>query len=395
MLATEHPRTGKTALWALGFRPFFLVAGVAALLLVPVWALQYGGASVLPNYYPSGMLWHGHEMLFGYTIAVIAGFLLTAVRNWTGRETASGATLAGLALLWLGGRVLPWFPAVLPAWFIALVDLAFAPTLAASLAMTLRGPGQAHNRRLLLILGLLTVANGLVHAQVLGMSAATAGAGLNFAVYLILVLITVIVGRVLPFFTQRAISNAKPRQWVWWERLTIAVTVLLAALLPWLPMYDWLAWLCLGAALLHGVRLAAWHDVRIWSNPMLWVLHLGYAWVAVGFLLLGLSAWGAGSVFIALHAFTAGAIGTLTLGMMARVALGHTGRDMRAHPATTLAFLVLTVAAVLRVLWPLFLPQHYAWAVMMSAICWALAFALFTTVYAPVLLRPRIDGRPG
>ena len=384
-----------SAPWALGFRPFFLGAGVVALLLVPLWVAVYSRGDNPSSYYQLGMTWHGHEMMFGYAVAVIAGFLLTAVRNWTGRDTATGNMLIALFVLWLAGRILPFFAEALPGWLIALTDLAFLPALLAALVPPLLGAQQAHNRRLLVILGLLTVANLLVHLQQLGLTQATAQLGLNMAVYLVVVLISVIVGRVLPFFTQRALNGAQPRQWPWLERLTIAVTIVLAVLLPWRAVDQWLALGCLAAAVLHGVRLAAWYDRRIWRVPILWVLHVGYAWVAIGFLLAGLSAWGIGSQFLTLHAFTVGAIGTLTLGMMARVALGHTGRELRAAPSIVLAFTLLSIAALARVLLPALVPQWYTAALMVSGVGWGLAFLLFVLLYAPILLRPRVDGLPG
>lgn len=383
------------ALWALGFRPFFLGAGMLAWLFLLLWTMVYSRGEALVNYYGAGMFWHGHEMIFGYTVAVIAGFLLTAVRNWTGRDTAHGTGLFWLVLLWLAGRIAPLLDAWLPGSVIALLDLAFLPALVATLLPPLRASQQPHNLRLLVVLALLAVANLLVHLQALGVTQASAQVGLYGAVYLIVLLIAVIVGRVLPFFTERGIAGAQPHQWPWLERATLALTALLALVLPWQSANRWLGSLCLLAAVLHALRAAAWIDRRMWAIPILWVLHVGYAWVAVGFALTGLAAWGMGTPLLALHAFTVGAVGTLTLGMMARVALGHTGRDMRAEPLVTWSFILLTLAAATRVLLPVFVPQWYAAGVMISGVGWSLAFVLFVLVYAPILAQPRVDGRPG
>ncbi len=396
-MALTYSRTtgAETALFALGFRPFFLGAGVAALLLLAIWVYAYASGAALANYYGSGMAWHGHEMIFGYTVAVLAGFLLAAVRNWTSRDTPTGLPLALLGALWLCGRVVPFLGGWLPAWSIAAVDLAFLPALIIALLPALRGSGQAHNQRLLVILALLAGANLLVHAQQLGWTRSTAQVGMVFAVQLIVLMITVIAGRVVPFFTERAINAAHAPQWPWLERLTIGLTALLALLIPLLTGSVWVALLSLAAAAAHGARLSAWYDRRMWSIPILWILHVGYVWLVIGFVLTGLTYWGIGTPLLALHAFTAGAIGTLTLGMMARVALGHTGRPIRPSSTMVVAFVLISIAAAVRVGLPLLLPAWYITSVVGAGVVWSAAFALFAWVYAPMLMRPRVDGQPG
>lgn len=395
----NHARTrtapANWALFALGFRPFFLAAGAAGLALIAAWVYAFTHGADPGPYYGSGIGWHGHEMLFGYTMAVVAGFLLTAVRNWTGRDTPSGTGLAALALLWLAGRVAPFAGAWLPGWAIAAIDLAFLPAVAAALAPSLLTGGQRRNRIFLGLLGLLTLANLLIHLQALGVTGATAHAGTYLAVQLVVLLMVIIAGRVLPFFTERALPAARPWRNAWIEGLAIGSAALLAATVPFLAPSLPLALLSLAAAIVHALRLAGWHHRDMWSKPILWVLHLGYAWLVVGFALQGLAFWGVGTPLLALHAFTAGAIGTLTLGMMARVSLGHTGREMRAPAPAAAGFVLITLAAVLRVLGPLAVPGWYLDTIVAAGICWSAAFASFLWVYAPVLLRPRADGRPG
>lgn len=391
----QAPVSDRPAIWSLGFRPFFLAAGASASVLVLVWVVVYVRGAALPVYY-GNVLWHGHEMIFGYTAAVIAGFLLTAVKNWSGRQTATGGVLAGLAVLWLAGRLLPFAGDRVPAGLIAVVDLAFLPALFLSLLAALRAPEQRANKRLLLILVALTAANAMVHLQQLGLTRNSAQPGLRFAVYLIVVLVTVIAGRVVPFFAERALPGFRARQRPWLDRTVISLTVLSAVLLPWWEGGHWLTFLCLLAGLAHLVRLSAWHDRRIWRVPILWVLYVGYGWVGVGYIIAGATQFRSTAIgFPALHAFTVGAIGILTMGMMARVALGHTGRSMQAPRLIVLAFALLVLAALVRVLVPILAPGWYVDAIIASGVVWSLAFALFVLSYAPILTRPRIDGQPG
>lgn len=382
-------------MFALGFRPFFLAAGVAAIGLVGLWIADYAGAISLPTYY-GAVSWHGHEMVFGYTAAVVAGFLLTAVRNWTSVQTLRGGALAALLALWLAGRLAPLLPGVLPGWFVAVVDLAFLPILAASLAVPLLRRRQWRNLPFVPILLVLAAANALVHLDVLGVAPGRAKSGLYLGVDLIVLLISIIGGRVIPFFTERALPGAKPRVWTPVEWACIGSVVALAALglSPGAPILTVIVATVAAAA--HGLRLWGWSDRRVGSVPLLWILHAGYGWLVVGFALEALSAAGIVRPQLALHAYTAGAIGALTLGMMARVSLGHTGRVLGAAPPMVAAFALVNVAAVLRVFAAWGLPDEwYVAAIVASGIAWAAAFALFVGAYAPILTRPRSDGLEG
>jgi uncharacterized protein involved in response to NO len=382
------------ALFNLGFRPFFLLAGITAVLLVPLWIFAYIRGQTEFGYY-TAILWHSHEMLFGYTVAVIAGFLLTAVRNWTDLPTPGGKALAGLIMLWLAGRIAPFVAGFLPHGIIAALDIAFLPVLAIALSIPLLRRKQTHNLVFLLILSALTLANVLVHMQLLGMTQATAKPGLNLAVYLVILLIAILGGRVIPFFTERGIAGTTTRQWKAVEYLSLGSLVVLLVIDLAHASQLAIAVFAVLAAAGHGIRLFGWYQKQVWSVPLLWVLHLGYAWLVVGFLFKALSTAGLASPALATHAFTAGGIGTVTLGMMARVALGHTGRALRVGPAMFWAFVLITLAGMIRVFPPAINPGYYDTWLVLAAILWSTAFAIFVSSYAGILIRPRVDGRPG
>lgn len=385
------PPTGY-APFALGFRPFFLAAGIYAVLLMGLWL------GVLQGWLKTGDLnpavWHGHEMLFGFAVAVIAGFLLTAAQNWTGIPMPSGRPLAALFLLWLAGRLSFLVPG-LPVGWVAVIDLSFLPVLALALALPIHKAKQLNNYPFPILLLALTVANALVHLEALGWTTASARPGLHLATYVVVAIMVVMGGRVIASFTDNKLGT-RARRWKLIERLVPAVTLgaLLAALLA--PHSLVTALLAALAAMMHAIRLAGWYTSKYWAVPLLWMLHLGYAWITLGFALLALTAAGVSTAAVsALHAFTAGGIGVLTLGMMARVSLGHTGRMLEPAPVMTLAFVAVNLAALIRVVLPLFFPAAYAQGMAAAGLVWVAAFGVFVVVYAPMLLRPRIDGKPG
>lgn len=381
----------KFALFALGFRPFFLGAGVFSVLLIALWLAMYTNI-ISPGLSIPPAQWHAHEMIFGFAGAVIVGFLLTAVQNWTGAKTLSGKPLAGLFLLWLAGRLLPFVPGV-PLALYALVDAALFPAAMIAIAHPIIRAKQARNYAFPVMLAMLTAANLLVHAQWLGI-AQTAATGLTLAVYMIVLMMVVMGGRVIPSFTDGKLRT-QARRWkpVEWLAPVSTLAVLMAVLT--MPVSPITALLAATAFIIHTVRLAGWYTVKYWSVPLLWVLHLGYGWIAIGFLLTALAALQIVAPSLALHAFTAGAIGTLTLGMMARVALGHTGRMLEPAKLVELAFVLITLAAAIRVLMPLLSPGAYAITVSISGLLWMAAFAIFTLVYTPILIQSRVDGKPG
>lgn len=383
--------TPKFALFALGFRPFFLGAGIFGVLLVALWLPLYSGHLALALPMPISQ-WHAHEMIFGFTGAVIAGFLLTAVQNWTGQRTLHGSPLAVLFGLWLAGRLAPFVPD-LPAGLYALIDLALFPAVTVAIARPILRAKQPRNAAFPLMLAVLTLANLLMHAEWLGY-AMTASAGATLAIYLIVLMMVVMGGRVIPSFTDNKLRT-QAKRWKAIEWLApVSVLAVLAAVLA-APSSPLTAALALAAALIHCVRLAGWHTSKYWRVPLLWVLHLGYAWIAAGFVLVALAALGIVGASHALHAFTAGAMGTLTLGMMARVSLGHTGRILEPARVIEMAFAIIVLAAVARVFGPLLMPAAQAGAILVSGLLWTAAFALFTLVYAPILIHSRVDGKPG
>jgi uncharacterized protein involved in response to NO len=386
------PPTG-TAILALGFRPFFLLAGLGAVVLVSVWMLAWMGHLPSAGAYYGTVGWHGHEMLFGYAGAVIAGFLLTAVRNWTGIDTPAGAPLAGLALLWIAARASPFLP--VPGAVTAALDLAFLPLVAIALYRPLMAGKNRLNRLFLPLLGAMAAANGLVHAEALGLASGSAARGILAMLDLVLLLVLIVTGRVIAFFTEKGVAGATPKNREWLEQAGFAAAIGLALADALAAPPALIGTLCALLALQTVAREAGWHHPQVWHRPILAVLHAAVLWLAVGFAMRAAAAFGLVGPHVALHALTVGAVGVLTLGMMSRVTLGHTGREMTAPRAATIAFVLLNLAALARGVAPALWPERYVTLVHSAAGLWVLAFALFLAAHAVPLWRPRVDGRPG
>ena len=378
-------------IFALGFRPFFLLAGWLAILLMAFWVPVFVGGVASDIYYAQ-IDWHSHEMIFGYTVAVIAGFLLTAVRNWANTPTPSGLPLAGMSALWLVARILPILVAIFPRWLIAAADLAFLPTFAIGILVPLLQNNEKRNLIFLPLLAVLWSADLLVHADVLGLAPNLARKGVFLGLDVIILVIVIMGGRVIPFFTERALSVVLKR-WriVEWLSPVSVILFLVAELFR--PDSITSASLAALAACANGARLAGWYTPRYWRVPLLWVLHLGYGWIVVGFYLKAGTALGLVPPQFTIHAFTVGGIGVLTLGMMARVSLGHTGRPLKVGAAMTTAFVLINLAAVGRGLLPPFFPQFFSQLIVASGAFWIAAFTIFIIVYTPILIQPRVDGR--
>ena len=387
------PKVIGWAPFALGFRPFFTLAALAALILMALWPLVWRGQIGPPSHYDA-IAWHSHEMLFGYAAAVIAGFLLTAVRNWTGVDTWTGPRLALLALLWLAGRLLPWVDGI-PVSVLVAVDVAFLPLVAISLIRPIWAGQNRVNRVFVLLLCAMALVNLLSHLQLIGVQIPF-GDARRVMLDLILLLIVLVAGRVLPFFTRSVLPGFQPVSRPWVEKGSVLLIGLigLADLLVSLPMVV-SAGLWLLFASLQLLRLAGWYEMRVLRMPVLWVLHAGYAWLTLGSLLYGLSMLGLFTLSGALHALTVGVVGVFTLGMMARVSLGHTGRSINVSMPTALSFVLMNLGALVRVFGPAAFPEKYALWVDISSGLWVLAFGLFSWRYVPLLLRPRVDGKPG
>jgi uncharacterized protein involved in response to NO len=382
---------------AKGFRPFFLLAALYAPAIVPLW-LAILTSNLMPGSYLPPTTWHAHEMTCGFVSAVIAGFLLTAVGNWTQRETATGAPLAGLAALWLAGRLVMLFAGALPRGLPALVDLAFLPTLAVVLARPLIAAKNRRNLVMLAILAALFAANLVIHLEALAwLPSGSAHLANLLSVDLILLLIMLIGGRIFPLFTRTATGVQSIRNIPWLDRLCIAAMAGLLIVDAIRPQGDRAGAVLSGiVGVLAAARAAHWGTRHTLRDPLLWVLHAGYAWLVAGLLLRGASGLlGAPLASVAIHALTVGAIGTLTLGMMARVSLGHTGRVLVAPGSMNVAFVAINLAALSRVLVPWFAPEWYLGGLVTAGALWVLAFALFLVSYGSMLCRPRVDGRPG
>jgi uncharacterized protein involved in response to NO len=361
-------------------------------LSIPLWVMQYAG--YLPAPYVNGPLWHGYEMLLGYTTAVITGFLFTAVRTWSGQPTPTGVALAGFALLWLVGRVMVFLPYPLAA---IIVNAAFPLAVAIGVAVPLVRAANRRNYFVIVLLLVLSIASLIFQAGSRGMIALPALLTLQAGVDTVLLLITVIAGRVVPMFSNNGVPGMKATRNPLLEKLAIGTVaaLLLADLLQ--PPPALLAVLAGAAAVVHAARLVLWQPWRTLATPLVWILHVSYGWV-VGYLLLrGLAALDVVPVSLALHGLTIGVIGSATIGMMARTSLGHTGRPLATGWLELACFLLVQCAAIARVAGGMLFAGGgaYLWSVVLAGACWSTAFILFTAGYAPIWLRARIDGKPG
>lgn len=388
--------SGRFALFALGFRPFFLLAGVFAVVSVPLWAAAYVGFFAFPRSSLPGIAWHGHEMIFGYAFAVIAGFLLTAVRNWTQVPTLRGVGLALLALAWLGARLIWLFAPAAWVWA-AVLDLVFGLGLVLAILFPILRVRQWKQLGIVAKVVAIALANGLFYWALAREWGEGLRWGLMSGVYLVLALVFVMARRVLPFFIERGVDEPVTlRNRAWLEGASLVLLTALFVLDVFGEADDLAGGLAALLFVVHGLRLYDWYTPALWRKPMLWILYGAYAAATLGFALKAAAALGAVAPQLALHAWTVGGMGMMTLGMMARVSLGHTGRSVLVPPSAIVpAFGLSALAFFLRVVGPLLLPAAYATWIVASGLAWALAFALFLWVYAPMLARPRLDGQPG
>ena len=388
--AGERGATQAFALWSLGFRPFYLLAAIFASLSIALWGAQAAGWLTTP--YLRGPLWHAHEMIFGFTLAVMTGFLFTAVRNWTSRPTPTGASLAALALLWVAGRVLVLTPFDVAA---ACANVAFPLAVAVGIGKALVGSGNRHNLFFVGLLVIMAAAAAATHAAQLHIAALPAWLGLRAALDVILVVMTVLGGRVIPMFTRNGVPGALVRSNVLVDRIVpVSAVALLVCDVVSAPPVLLAVVLGIGAAA-QAVRVLLWRPWQTRRVPLVWILHVGYCWIPMHLALRGLSEFDLVAAPLATHALTVGAIGGLTLGMMTRTARGHTGRPLHGDGWEIAAYASVTAAAVTRVLVPLALPNLYSAAVVASAALWSAAYAIYAVRYWPVLTRPRLDGKPG
>ena len=387
-----------TPLLRYGFRPFFLGAGLAAMLLIPWWAASYAFGVPLGTDWPP-TLWHGHEMLFGFIVAAIAGFLLTAVPSWTGVRGFAGWPLAIVSGIWLLGRIAIATSQLWPPPAVAALDLAFLPALAILVTPPLV---RARNRNtpLLAVLAALWTTDAAFYWGLGHHDHGTSLHALIVGIDIVLLLITIIGGRIVPAFTAAALKqrniSTSPRAWPGVTDLAIAsmIGVVLSDLF--VPDGAIAGAIAALAAVIQAVRLAQWQTLKTLRQPIVWVLHLAYVWLPIGLALKALALLsGAAPAAFWLHALTIGAAATMILAVMSRASLGHTGRPLVLDPVIALAYLLLTAAALVRVFGLTVFRIAYPEVILVAAFLWTAAFVLFAWIYTPMLLAPRADGKPG
>ena len=394
----EEPENYRIGLHHLGFRPFFLLGGIFAVVAIAIWfwLLNYAGQLPAPSSI-SIIQWHAHEMLYGYTMAVATGFLLTAVRNWTGVQTLHGLPLMLLALCWLLARCMVFVSHPQAILWMAVLDMLFNFALCVAVLYPIVKTRQWKHLGVWSKLLLLLIGNGLFYLGVFGELADGARLGLYTGLYIILSLIMLMARRVIPFFIEKGVGYPfTPTNYRWLDISSLVLMVVYMIVEVFVVMPVWAAASAALLAVLHGIRLVGWYTHGIWKKPLLWSLYLGYAWLVTGFVLRALSGWSGLNPMLAVHAFGYGTMGLITLGMMTRISLGHTGRDVFNPPAIlTSLFIVLVAGSIVRVVMPMIAPQLYATWISVSQLLWILAFAGFVIAYAPMLVKGRVDGKYG
>lgn len=376
------------ALLSYGFRPFFLAAGAWAAFAILLWLPLYiGGVAVPTAFAPRD--WHSHEMLYGYASAAIAGFLLTAVPNWTGRLPVNGAPLGALALLWVAGRIAVFVSAEIGAAAAAAIDLSFLVTLAAVIGREIVAGRNWRNLKVLVVLGVLIAGNAAFHWESIRFGVADYGN--RIAVAAVIMMIMVVGGRIVPSFTRNWLSRRGPgRLPASFNRFDLASMAMAAlALAAWVVVDDSAVTgvLLIAAGLVQAVRFGRWAGDRTVADRLVLILHVGFVFVPIGFVLAGLAAlWPAVPESAGTHAWTAGAIGVMTLAVMTRATLGHTGQPLAASPGTQVIYLFAVAAAVLRICAAF---ESSMILLDLAGVAWVCAFGGFVALYGPLLV-----GRP-
>jgi uncharacterized protein involved in response to NO len=395
---SREPLMRRFALFDYGFRPFFLAAGMYALVVVPVWLYFFAHHAVPFGALPA-MYWHAHELLYGFVAAAICGFMLTAVPSWTGARGFAGRPLIALVLLWVAGRVAMTTVGQVPFVLTALAELALLPALLVLLTPPLLR-SQNRNTPLLFVLGALWLSDcGFVLALRLG-DVVLAERAIRLAIDIALLMVTVIGGRIVPAFTASALRSLgqnvamTSRRWI---EVTVIAAMLAIAVVDVISPDSLLSGMLAAiAASAHALRLSGWHSLETRSQPIVWVLHVAYAWLPIGLALKAV--WLLADAEWAIkwqHAFTMGALATMILAVMTRASLGHTGRPLVVPRAIATAYVLLTAGTLMRVFGAAVAPNHYLWVVSIAGLAWMLAFLIFVIVYAPILAGPRADGKPG
>lgn len=392
-------RPAAFALWSAPFRPFFLATGVYAIVIIGFWLGAWLGGWPLPDSM-APMQWHSHEMLFGMVAAAIAGFLLTAMCNWTGAALLSGPGLMALFALWLAGRLAMWLAAWMPGWLVAAVDLSFLLAVALYAWRVIHGAGNRRNLPIVALVGLLWLANLVFHLGIVqGEPELTRRAEWG-TMMLVVLLMVVIGGRITPAFTRNwmnrhGLDAGRVRSWQPVEAASMLLTLLLLLLVVAGASAKLSGTIALLAGLANAMRLYGWSGWHARRDPLVWILHLGYVWIPLGLILMGLTPWlDAVTPSAWLHALGTGAMGVLIVGVMTRVCLGHTGRALTVPASMVPAYWLILAAAAIRVATALdWLP--YRPALIAAGLAWMMAFVIFVVTYWPIVSQPRADGRPG
>lgn len=395
------PRPSLALLFSYGFRPFFLGASAYAVLVMALWLAWIGihAANASLSWISirgAPHIWHAHEMVFGFGVAAVAGFLLTAVPNWTGAVPVSGRPLALLFSMWAAGRIAMLTSALVPPFVTAAADLAFVPFLALQVAHQLFVKPQGKNLVFLALLAVLFVANGTYHLAAAGVFALDPASGIRAGLLALVAMVSIIGGRVVPSFTHNYLKRSAadtrlPVRHDWLDRISL-VSVMAFVIAASLQLPDLVTGtLALVAALANGVRLALWQGLATLGAPIVVVLHVGYAWLVIGLAMWALADLsGIFSEVGALHALATGGIGTMVLAVMSRASLGHTGRPLVASRPIVAAYILVSLAAVLRAFAPTLMPQAYNEIMLLAGLAWLAAFATFTVVYFPILTAARV-----
>lgn len=388
----------RFAVFDYGFRPFFLVAGLYAVGSVAAWIWMFlRSFSPMPALPPQ--LWHGHEMTFGFIAAAIAGFMLTAVPSWTGGRGFAGLPLIVLTALWLAGRIAFAVGDGLPIQVLVLAELSFVPAVVAVLTPSILRSSN-RNWPLLLVLIAFWLGDAVFTYAMLTGQAALASTALRGSLNVVLVLITIIGGRITPAFTGNALRAGgiavTMRSSRMLEKIVPALMVAYALADVAAPLSKVTGFVAAAASLAHFYRISGWHGIRTWREPIVWILHAAYAWLPVGLALKAIFVfWGVGWSLHWLHALVAGAAGTMIMAVMTRASLGHTGRPLRVSRMIALAYAILIASILVRVFGASVLGLNYAWTITSAGGLWIMSFLLYCSVYWPILTRPRADGKPG
>ena len=380
------------------FRPFFLLGALGAIMVMTLWSLAllgYGPVTTLPM----PIFWHAHEMLFGFVMAVVAGFVLTAVAVWTGRTRLYGAPLGWLIVTWFAGRVVMIASAALPGLFVAIVDMLFPALLVFFFAREVIGGGSRRNYIVVGMVAAIGILNAVYHVGATGWLADLDRTALLLMIHVVLLLISAIAGRIVPSFTANWLrgqgllqaEHEAPRSTNGVEVATLFMTLLTGCLATFVPASAATGFAALLTAALHALRLSRWRGLATRSEPLLFILHVAYFWLPVGYLLMAWSVLGTSyPPVVALHALTMGAIGMTILAMITRVSLGHTGRPLHAARLVVVAYVLMTLTVIVRLVGP-YLGRYYMQSIETATLGWMFAFGLFIWVYWPILTRPGSD----